>query len=248
MSTAETRGGTFRTGTTLISGLMRESERSGMNFVATETGGKAVFNKNSFERDLVRIGQEMTVYYSLAYSPPHGGDRGDHEITVRVKGRNNLKVRHRRGYRDKGPVERLNDRLYTSLFLGLSENPLQARLGAGVMQRVGEKKLAVPLHVLIPAEKLTFLPQESGSLAGITIEVAARDPEGDKIHRTRSRYEIPEPVGEDDPLIDLVMSLQLAAGQWVLAVAVRDEATQETSYVSTSVELSTPVEETTSSP
>ncbi len=66
---------------------------------------------------------------------------GDHEIKVRIKGRDNLKVRHRRGYRDKGAEERLNDRLFTSLFLGLSENPLEARLGAGAMTPVNEKTI-----------------------------------------------------------------------------------------------------------
>ena len=58
-----------------------------------------------------------------------------------------------------------------------------------------------------------------------------------KVFRTRTSYEIPEPVGEDDPLIDLLMSLELETGRWVLAVAVRDEVTQETSYVSTSIEM-----------
>jgi len=238
LTTAETRGGSFLQGTTLISGLLRESDRSGMNFVATETGGQAVFNKNSFEKDFVRIGQEMTTYYSLAYTPPHGGDRGDHEIKVRIKGRDNLKVRHRRGYRDKGAEERLNDRLFTSLFLGLSENPLEARLGAGAMTPVNEKRFALPLHILVPAEKLTFMPQQAGSLAGVTVEVAAKDPEKAKVFRTRTTFEIPEPVGETNPLIDLVMSLELEKGQWVLAVAVRDEVTQETSYVSTAIEMS----------
>lgn len=242
LSTAETRGGSFPTGTTMISGLMRESDRSGMSFVAAETGGKAVFNKNSFAEDFVRIGQEMTAYYSLAYTPPHGGDQGDHQIKVRIKGRDDLRVRHRRGYRDKGPEERLSDRLYTSLFLGLSENPLEARLGAGSMQQIDGKKLAVPFHILIPADRLAFMPQPTGSMAGVTVEVAAKKEEGAKIHRTRSRYEIHEPVDEDEPLIDLVLSLELGEGRWVLAVAVRDEVTRETSYVSTSVELSLPPE------
>ena len=244
LSTAEARGASCRTGTTLISGLMRESDRSGMSFVATETGGKAVFNTNDFTEDFMRIGQEMTTYYSLAYTPPHGGDRGDHKIKVRIKGRDKLKVRHRRGYRDKGPQERLDDRLSTSLYLGLSENPLEARLGAGNMQRVDEKTVAIPLHILVPAERLTFMPQEVGSRAGISVEVAAKNPKKSKIHRTRTRYEIPEPVEENDPLIDLVLSLQLGEGQWILAVAVRDEVSQETSYVSTSIELSPPTAET----
>jgi len=84
------------------------------------------------------------------------------------------------------------------------------------------------------------MPQESGSLAGITVEVAAKDPEKVKIFKTRTSYEIPEPTGDDDPLIDLVLSLELEKGKYVLAVAVRDEASQLTSYVSTSVEIDPP--------
>lgn len=240
LSTAETRGARFLTGTSLITGAIRESDRSGMSFVATETGGTAVFNKNSFKEDLVRIGQEMTSYYSLAYTPLHGGDLGDHEIKVRIKGRDHLKVRHRRGYRDKGADERLNDRLYSSLYLGLSDNPLDARLGAGAMQATDGKKFAIPLHVVVPAEKLTFMPQAAGSMAGVTIELVAKDPEKVKISKIRTAYEIPEPTGDDDPLISMVLNLELERGRYVLAVAVRDEATQLTSYVSTSVEVSPP--------
>jgi hypothetical protein len=55
-------------------------------------------------------------------------------------------------------------------------------------------------------------------------------------------------VGEDDPLIDMVLSLELEPGQWILAVAVRDEISQDTSYVSTSIELSPPAAESESSP
>jgi len=243
LSTAETRGSRFLTGTGLISGAMRESDRSGLSFVATETGGEAIFNTNSFKKAFVSIGQEMTTYYSLAYTPPHGGDRGDHQIKVRIKDRSNLKVRHRRGYHDKDSEERLNDRLFSSLFLGLSDNPLDARLGAGAMQATEKKKFAIPLHVMVPAEKLTFMPQQEGSQAGITIEVAAKDPEKAKIFKTRITYEIPEPVDEDDPLIDMVLNLELEKGRYVLAVAVRDEASQLTSYVSTSVEISPPAED-----
>jgi len=61
------------------------------------------------------------------------------------------------------------------------------------------------------------MPQESGSLAGITVEVAAKDPEKVKIFKTRTSYEIPEPTGDDDPLIDLVLSLELEKGKYVLA-------------------------------
>jgi len=248
MSTAESRGARFLTGTGLIAGAMRESDRSGMSFVATETGGTAVFNKNSFTKDFVRIGQEMTSYYSLAYTPPHGGDQGDHQIKVRIKDRSSLKVRHRRGYRDKDSDERLNDRLFSSLFLGLADNPLDARLGAGTIQATEKKKFAFPLHVMVPAERLTFMPQQTGSHAGITIEVAAKNPEKAKIFKTRTTYQIPEPVGEDDPLIDMVLSLELEKGKYVLAVAVRDEASQLTSYVSTSVEISPPAEESKTGP
>lgn len=243
LSTAEIRGSKFLFGTTIISGAMRESDRSGLSFVASETGGTAVFNKNSFTQDFVRIGQEMTAYYSLAYTPPHGGDRGDHRIKVQIKGRSNLNVRHRRGYRDKDPDERLNDRLFSSLYLGLSDNPLDARLGAGAMQSTGKKKFALPLHVMVPAQKLTFMPGEEGARAGITVEVAAKDPENAKIFKTRTNYEIPEPSMDDDPLIDMLLSLELAKGKYVIAVAVRDEASQLTSYVSTSIEI-TPPEET----
>lgn len=248
LTTAESRAGDFRTRSSIVSGAMRESDQSGMSFVSTETGGRAIFNTNTFDDALLRIGQEMTSYYSLAYTPPHGGDQGDHRIKVRIKGGQGMKVRHRLRYRDKSAEERVNDRLYSSLFLGLSDNPLDARLGAGSMKSVGKKKVAIPLHIAVPAEKLTFMPQEDGSVAGITIEVAAKDPEKAKVFKSRTSYRIPEPEEQEDSLISMVMKLELEEGKWLLAVAVRDEATLETSYVSTSFEVIEPPESASTGP
>lgn len=241
-SSAEQAGSDFRFNSSIASGAIRQGERSGMSLIASETGGRAVFNKNSFQKDLVRIGEEMASYYSLAYTPPHGGDRLEHRIEVRIRNHPQLRVRHRRGYRDKGPEERLTDRLYSALHLGAEENPLAARLGAGAMRRVGKNKYALPLHVLIPAERLSFVPGEDGPLAGVTVEVAARDPERSKILRTSTSYEVAAPAGDGDPVIDLLLSVELEPGRYVLAVAVRDRMTQETSYVSTSVEIAPPGE------
>ncbi len=56
------------------------------------------------------------------------------------------------------------------------------------------------------------MPQQAGSLAGVTVEVAAKDPEKAKVFRTRTTFEIPEPVGETNPLIDLVMKPRAGEG------------------------------------
>ncbi len=58
----------------------------------------------------------------------------------------------------------------------------------------------------------------------MTIEVAAKDPERVKIFKTRTNYQIPEPDGEDDPLIeDIVLNLELepASTSWQSRSAMR---------------------------
>ncbi len=243
LGSADRRGADFRFNSGQVAAALRQGERSGMALLAEETGGRTVFNRNRFGEDLTRIAEDMTSYYSLAYTPPHGGDRRGHYIEVRVPSRPRLRVRHRLAYRDKGAEEELADRLLSSLYLGVGENPLDARLGAGAMRKTEGGRYVVPLHVLVPADRLTFLPGDGGPLAGVEVDVAAKTPERPRVVRTGTSWEVRQPSVEDDPVIDLVLSLELPPGRYVLAVAVRDQASRETSYVSTSIEIAPDAEE-----
>ncbi|MDE2921568.1 MAG: VWA domain-containing protein [Acidobacteriota bacterium] len=213
---------------------VREVERGGMAVLADETGGRAIFNRNQFGGELEQIANEMASYYSLAYRPPHGGDRGEHQIRVRVRGRN-LQVRHRRGYRDKSSDQRMSEQLDGALYLGLVENRLGVRLGAGRVRAAGGGKRRLPLHVMVPAARVAFLPFEDKEMAQIRVEVASRHAQTSKVVRDEKTFLVEAPPDRATRLLDLVFNVDILDGLNLVAVGVRDDATRETAFVSTTL-------------
>lgn len=213
---------------------VREVERGGMAVLADETGGRAIFNRNQFDGELEQIANEMASYYSLAYRPPHGGDRGEHQIRVRVRGRN-LQVRHRRGYRDKSSDQRMSEQLDGALYLGLVENRLGVRLGAGRVRAAGGGKRRLPLHVMVPAARVAFLPFEDKEMAQIRVEVASRHAQTSKVVRDEKTFLVEAPPDRDTRTLDLVFNIDIPDGLNLVAVGVRDDATRETAFVSTTL-------------
>lgn len=76
----------------------RYARQDALKFMASESGGKAFLNMNSFERPLGDILKETRRYYLLAYSPPPTRKKGAyHEIKVDVR-RSGVRVAARKGY------------------------------------------------------------------------------------------------------------------------------------------------------
>src|SRR5581483_1046965 len=76
-----------------------EAQRDGLNALAYDTGGFAVFNNNDLNLGLQKVLDDNETYYVMAYEPETVWRDGRfHKIEVRVKGRPELKVRTRKGY------------------------------------------------------------------------------------------------------------------------------------------------------
>ncbi len=214
---------------------LRRNESEGLKILAAETGGRAVLNRNELGGELAEIGREMGSYYTLAYEPPHGGDEGDHRIEVRLKNAD-LRVRHRRGYRDKNPDERMTERLQGAMYLGLVDNELGVRLGAGRVEEGKGRGLVVPLHVMLPAARLAFLPSAEAAMASVSLQISTLDTKTQRgIFASRS-FRVRQPSGGQE-VVDLVLDLVLPPGVHVVAVGVRDDATREAAFVSTTLDL-----------
>jgi VWFA-related protein len=235
-TTADQAGSmTFRA-TNSFDSAKRLSEREGMTDLAVETGGRVIFNRNQFDDELQAISSEMSSYYSLAYEPAHGGDRGEHEIKVRMKTKG-LEVRHRRGYRDKDEDEKLTERLQAAIYLGLVDNPLEVRLGAGQISTADGNMLTLPLHILVPADKLVFLPSDEGVSAQLNVQVATHNSTDQKGLFDHRAYRINWKTEADQETVAVSLDLEIPAGVHLIAVGVRDDATRETSLVSTTLEV-----------
>jgi hypothetical protein len=233
---AEMGGGTGFRGSTSFDLAKRLSERDGMSTLAAETGGRAVFNTNTFDAELAEIAREMSQYYSLAYEPSHGGDQRQHEIEVKLKN-GQLRARHRRGYRDKSANVQMTERLQGAVYLGLVENPLDVRLAAGTVQSAEKDRLTIPLRVLVPARAITFLPKGDGVTAQLSVQVSTRNTVDQKGIFDHRAYRINWKTESDQEVVALAIDLEVPPGVHLVAVGVRDDATQITSFVSTTVEV-----------
>jgi VWFA-related protein len=233
---AEQPGGSLPRASRAFDTAKRLSEREGMTNLAVETGGRAIFNRNEFDAELTAISREMSAYYSLAYEPTHGGDRGEHEIEVKIKPKG-LKVRHRRGYRDKGQDVKMTERLQAAIYLGLVDNPLGVKLAAGTVSPSSDKMVKLPLHILVPANEIVFLPSDDGVRAQLSVQISTRNTADQKGLFEHRAYRLNWKTDSDQETVALSMDLEVPPGVHLIAVGVRDDATRDMSFVSTTVEI-----------
>ncbi len=214
----------------------RAGEREGLGMLAGETGGRAVFNQNDLLPELEKIADDLGHYYSLAYQPPAGGDeQRDHRIEVKVAGGDRT-ARYRRGYLEKSPSQWLSERIEGALNLGLTSNALEVRLGAGEITQTESSSYRLPLHVMVPVERLAFLPQGDAYLAEVLVRVMVRQVDGNTLMTDEKSYRVqgsPQATG----FADLAIALELAAGTHLTGIGVVDQNTREASFVSTTLQV-----------
>jgi VWFA-related protein len=214
--------------------------RDSLNVLASDTGGRAIFDANNLMPELARIQQDLETSYSLGFAPRRFGDGREHRIEVRVK-RPDVRVRHRRSYRDKSPLERAADRTLAALFYGSEDNPLEVSLNIGEIQQAEGKTFRVPVHLRIPLFKL-FLQDNQQALVGkVRLLVATQLPSGET-SRVR-QVEVPIQIPRDKALVALGqhfqydLTLTLGAGEQRIAVAIQDTATSQASYLARDVRV-----------
>jgi hypothetical protein len=81
------------------------ASQDGMNALAADTGGKAVFNTNNLQPGLSKALKETETYYLLAWKPDREAAQSSkfRRIEVKVVGRSDLNVQVRRGFFDREP-------------------------------------------------------------------------------------------------------------------------------------------------
>jgi VWFA-related protein len=80
--------------------------QDGMNALAADTGGKAIFNTNDLKRGLAPAIKETSTYYLLAWKPDVDAEKRSRfrNLEVRLINRPDLTVRVRKGYFDLDPT------------------------------------------------------------------------------------------------------------------------------------------------
>jgi VWFA-related protein len=214
--------------------------KSSLTTLAVDTGGRAMLDVNDFLPELARMQEDFEVYYSLGYTPPHGGDGKDHRIEVKVK-RPGVRVRYRQTYRDKPLLEKMADRTLAALFHGFEENPLEVQLEIGDPAPAEDGQYSVPVRLRIPLFKLAILNQDTTYQGKLRLLVATRDENGGA--SAVRQVEVPLNIPRKEVLSALgqyylyTLTLKMKPGAQQVAVAVRDELAASTSYLTRPVQV-----------
>ncbi|MEM1182929.1 MAG: VWA domain-containing protein, partial [Acidobacteriota bacterium] len=237
---AEFAGTTQGGGLPFIDTVNNANMREPMHKMAADTGGQAVTNTNAIEAGLNKFLNDFRNYYSLGYQPGHFGSGRYYDIKVKVK-RDDVKVRYRRGYRDKSISSRMADSTLSSLIYGAVGNPLEVDVGFGSSKADGKSSL-VPVEVKIPLGKLTLVPQTNQYIGRVKVAVAVMDGEGSLSPvEQQPPHTIQIPAAEIDiaKTKDFIYEVVLAMrpGLSRVAVTVRDELTSQTSYVRKTIKI-----------
>jgi VWFA-related protein len=204
--------------------FVRANDSAGLRIVAAETGGRFIGNENNLDRAIAVLTDDVSSYYSLGVRAPEGRAA---DIEVKVRGRDDLRVlaARRRDLRTQDEVvaSAIRARLYTRE----QTNPLDARVFMGTAWPEAGKCVA-PVHVVVPAEKLTFLPNVQGLQRG-QLQIHAIALDGERESPVRSKR---KPIATGAPVEDsLVFGFQ--PRRYVLSIAVLDGISGETSYLQT---------------
>ena len=158
------------------------STQDGMNALAADTGGKAVFNTNDLRRGLAPALKETSTYYLIAWRPDAESQRETRFRNVEVKlvGHPELTVRVRKGYFDLDPApanvakapaptatpQSAPAKLRESLSAPYPDRTLPVLMSADYYD-VATKGAMLSTSVQIPGEFLVFGEQPDGKIQAI---------------------------------------------------------------------------------
>ncbi len=210
--------------------------------LAEETGGLSITGTSNFRGGLARIAEDFGGYYSLGYTPAHGGDGRYYKVEVKVKKRKGLTVRHREGYRAKTPQVRMSELTMAALNYGeVAHNPLELQLEIE-QPSLGEERLyLLPLLLRLPIRRVVLAPREAMHHGQLKVFLAAIDEEG----RLVSIDDQPWPIEVPDDQLERALGMTFAhqvtltmrPGKHRIAVGVRDELGGEEAVVTREILL-----------
>ena len=232
---------------TNIESIYTRNLQDTLMFLADKTGGRSIVNTNNFLDGLSAIGTDFDNFYSLGFQPSHAGTGRRYPIDVQVKkdvmkARNIAKaqIRSRDSYRDKPVEQEMGDATLAALTFGFESNT------HGVKMEIedtipGERsnEFTVHLKVMVPINSLELYPvgQTGEWEARMRLWVQAIDGQGRTSPVQEQRWTLSPPI-PNDQLEDVkkrytsyVIPMIMRRGDQRVAIALRDEISAKTSYV-----------------
>jgi hypothetical protein len=130
-----------------------------------KTGGKWFRGVGAIDDTFRQVTNDLQAYYSIAYRQADSKSNKPRKVQVSVKNRPDLHVRTRTEVIDPIDAGDMSSRVLASLLYPRDTNDLKMSVTTETPQRKGRAFL-VPLQVVIPVDKITFLRSHDGKYKG----------------------------------------------------------------------------------
>ncbi len=221
------------------------ASQDGMNALAVDTGGKAIFNRNDLSRGLEPAMKETSSYYLLAWKPePVTQKQGRfRQLEVKLVRRSDLTVRVRKGFFDiDPPVTTAADtrkpepspatktptvKLREAIAKAYPERSLPILMSVDYYD-IADKGPMISTAVQVPGEFLSFGEQPDGKIQAI-IDLSGvfyddkGEPKGSFIERIVSTAPSLEVAQQNQADITFTYPAKLPPGLYQVRVAARDD-------------------------
>ena len=158
---------------------LREQEiHSTLDFVARETGGRALINGGRSEA-LEVAEADTRSYYWLGFTPQRERNDKRHDIQVDVT-RPGLQVRSRDNYFDLSRKSEVSMVVESTLLFGNPPGAASMPMQVGKPVSAGRREIEVPVTLAIPLSSMTLVPYEGKYVAELELRVAALDEKGNR--------------------------------------------------------------------
>ncbi len=158
---------------------LRDQEIKGsLEFVANQTGGKALLNSLR-EKALPNASEDTRSYYWLGFTPTWQKNDQRHKVTVDVA-RPGFKVRSRAGFLDLSRKSEVSMMVESAMLFGNAPGASPMLLQVAAPVKSGRHEMEMPITLGIPSDQVTVVPYEGKYVAELELRVAAIDINGDK--------------------------------------------------------------------
>ncbi len=213
--------------------VMRQNTQAPLQMMAEQTGGMASINTNDWKKSLDELASDFSNFYSIGYRTTHSATDRPHVLEIRVK-RKGLRARFRKGFVEKTPETRVAEAVDSALDYARDDNPLNISVSLGTTTPYDRDTFVLPVQILLPIGKLGLIPAGDHYEGNYLVYLRVRDSGGDKSDMQIQKEVISVPA-KDLSLAQMKMQpyqlkLVVRAGAQRLSLAVRDAATNVTSY------------------
>ncbi len=222
--------------------IERNNLQAMLSLMAEETGGRAFQNRNDATLGLKEMEKDYSSYYSLGYRSIRSGADRPHKVEVKVKSRKGLTVLARRTYLEKGIETKVREAVTSALFFPRDDNPLAAALVVGDPAPAGGN-FVVPMTIRVPFSRIALLPEGDRMRGRLVFYFVVVDAEGKQSELTTQ----PVPVDVEAKTFKTLgakadfrydVKLMMIAGGQKLSLGVRDDVTNQVSYIQKAIFVS----------